>query len=202
MAGLSFRPLRPSASQQVSVGIGYTGAIAAETMAHELGHQHGRSHSPSPCGGAAPADVDGEFPYTNGSIGVPGLDVRDGSLMPKSLKDLMGYCNPTWISDYTYAELADRRTQIARLATTRVIDRTILEVPHRSAVVSADGRLSLGHRVMPGQAPVGDRESAQVLRSIRTPDRRDRGLPRLARARRGLRRRSPRTPGRTGPGCR
>jgi hypothetical protein len=163
VAGLSFRPLRPSALQQVSVGVGYTGKIAAETLAHELGHQHGRSHSPSPCGGADPADVDRNYPYDNGDIGVPGMDARDGTLVPSSLKDLMGYCNPTWMSDYTYDELATRRTQIAAQAGARLVEATVLTVPHRSAVVSADGRLSLGHVVRPGQSPIGEREVAQVF---------------------------------------
>ena len=163
VAGLSFRPLRPSASQQVSVGIGYTGPVAAETLSHELGHQHGRSHSPSPCGGADPADVDREFPYSNGSIGVPGIDVRNGTLVPSTVKDLMGYCAPTWISDYTYNELASRRSQIARQGGARLVETVTLTEPHRSAVVSADGRLSLGHVVPPGQPPVGEREVAQVL---------------------------------------
>jgi hypothetical protein len=162
VAGLSFRPTRPSAPQQVSVGVGYTGAIAAETMAHELGHQHGRSHSPSPCGQIEPEDVDRGFPYADGSIGVPGLDIRSGSLMPRRLKDLMGYCNPTWISDFSYVELARRRTQIRAQSGASLAGRPVLTA-HRSAVVSADGRLSLGHVVRPGQEPIGERETAQVF---------------------------------------
>ncbi len=163
VAGLSFRPLRANAAQQVSIGVGYTGAISAETLAHELGHQHGRSHSPSPCGEITPEDVDRAFPYSDGSIGVPGFDVRNGGLVPSSRKDLMGYCNPTWISDHTYGELAKRRTEIGRLGGARLIGEVVLTSPHRSAVVSADGRLSLGHLVRPGQQPVGDAEVAQVL---------------------------------------
>jgi hypothetical protein len=163
VAGLSFRPLRPSAPQQVSVGIGFAGTLAAETLSHELGHQHGRAHSPSPCGEADPDDVDRAFPYANGSIGVPGIDVRNGTLVPSTIKDMMGYCNPTWISDFTYEELARRRTQIARDAGARLVDAAALTAPHRSAVVTAGGRLSLGHLVSPGQSPVGEPEVARVL---------------------------------------
>ncbi len=163
VAGLSFRPTRPSAPQQVSVGVGYSGGIAAETLAHELGHQHGRSHSPSPCSELQPEDVDRTFPYSDGGVGVPGLDIRNGALMPRRLKDLMGYCSPTWISDFTYAELARRRTLIRTQSGALVAGAPVLNRPYRSAVVSADGQLSLGHVVRPGQEPIGDRETAQVF---------------------------------------
>ncbi|MFO0677365.1 MAG: hypothetical protein U0169_12590 [Polyangiaceae bacterium] len=36
------------ASMRACIGVGYTGMESAETMAHELGHAHGRPHSP--CG--------------------------------------------------------------------------------------------------------------------------------------------------------
>jgi len=163
VAGLSFRPTRPSAAQQVSVGVGYTGEIASETMAHELGHQHGYGHSPSPCGGASPDGVDRNFPYDNGSIGVQGVDFRSDSLIPKAYKDMMGYCRPTWISDYTYSALARRRIEVNRLAKVIQAHERTLEVPLQSAVVSPDGALSLGHVVKPGQRPVGEPESARIL---------------------------------------
>jgi hypothetical protein len=94
---------------------------------------------------------------------VPGIDIRNGTLVPSTIKDLMGYCNPTWISDFTYDELARRRTQIAGEAGARLVEAGALTEPHRSAVVSPDGRLSLGHLVLPGQAPIGEREVARVL---------------------------------------
>lgn len=90
-------------------GLGYIGAPASvswdkagsapSVIAHELGHNFGRSHAP--CGN--PSGPDPNFPYVNASIGVWGLDLPALSLKPPgTFKDLMSYCNPEWISDYTY----------------------------------------------------------------------------------------------------
>jgi len=68
-------------------------------IAHELGHNWGRSHAP--CG---TPDPDPNYPYAGGSIGGWGFDPRTGErLDPSETKDLMGYCfQNVWISDYTY----------------------------------------------------------------------------------------------------
>lgn len=89
-------------------GIGYVGGPAAlgwdklpsgsSVAAHEWGHNWGRNHAP--CGG--PSGVDPNYPHANGSTGVYGLDVGTATLEPPTNSDLMGYCNPEWISDYTY----------------------------------------------------------------------------------------------------
>lgn len=103
-------------------GIGYIGAPAAlgwdylpsasEVMAHELGHNWGRQHAP--CGGVSGAD--GAFPYSGGVIGAYGFNVRTGQLLSNTTADLMGYCNPTWISDYTYRGVMNfRGTSVASL---------------------------------------------------------------------------------------
>jgi hypothetical protein len=99
-------------------GIGYVGGSArtalgwdrlpsgASVMAHELGHNMGRSHAP--CGGVA--NPDPSFPYASGKIGVWGLDVA--ALSPKSpatYSDLMGYCSPEWISDYNWQAMLGYR---------------------------------------------------------------------------------------------
>jgi hypothetical protein len=70
----------------------------AAVAAHELGHNWGRNHAP--CGG--PGGVDNAYPQPDGTIGVFGLDVADQSLKPASTSDIMGYCDPKWIGDYTY----------------------------------------------------------------------------------------------------
>jgi Metallo-peptidase family M12B Reprolysin-like len=72
-----------------------TGAAVA---AHELGHNWGRNHAP--CGG--PAGLDTGYPFSDGRIGVYGLDVASQTLMSASTSDIMGYCDPKWISAYTY----------------------------------------------------------------------------------------------------
>jgi hypothetical protein len=66
---------------------------------HELGHNFGRRHAP--CGN--PGGVDPNYPYSGGSIGHYGYDVATNQLIRSSTADLMGYCRPTWVSDYTYA---------------------------------------------------------------------------------------------------
>jgi hypothetical protein len=105
-------------------GIGYIGLPAAagwdrtpsraEVAAHEWGHNFGRYHVD--CGG--PAGPDPNYPYPGGSIGVYGFDLTLSLLRsPASYYDLMSYCSPDWISDYTYrAVLSYRATTAARPA--------------------------------------------------------------------------------------
>ena len=87
-AGVARRPGRSSFSTP-----------SAFTIAHELGHNLSLHHAP--CGSADGPDP--SFPYSDGSIGAWGYDFRDGgSLIQKSKPDLMSYCRPPWISDYSF----------------------------------------------------------------------------------------------------
>jgi hypothetical protein len=74
--------------------------------AHELGHNFSRAHAP--CGGAGGPDPN--FPYSGGTIGVYGYDVAAASLKAPGTFDLMGYCSPSWISDYTYTNVLSYRS--------------------------------------------------------------------------------------------
>lgn len=79
---------------RVSVGV-----PDGRTLAHELGHNLGLRHAP--CGGAVGSDQ--AYPHQGGSIGVWGYDFRHDHLVNPSLfRDVMGYCRPTWISDYHF----------------------------------------------------------------------------------------------------
>jgi len=71
-------------------------------LAHELGHNFGREHAP--CGNVADADPlwPKESSYSNGKISAYGFDRVTKELIPTTYFDLMGYCEPQWISDYTY----------------------------------------------------------------------------------------------------
>jgi len=97
-------------------GMGYLGwptAIGWDKMpsgsavaAHEWGHNWNRYHAPG-CGAGNP---DGSYPYSDGKIGVWGLDVGAEALKsPATHYDFMSYCNPDWISDYSYEAIMDYR---------------------------------------------------------------------------------------------
>lgn len=87
--------------QRVSVGLD-TGPKTGPSAAHEIGHNLGRRHAP--CGN--PSGVDPHFPYPNASIGVFGVDTTDETLLdPNLTHDVMSYCGPEWVSDYTYEGL-------------------------------------------------------------------------------------------------
>jgi PKD repeat protein len=97
-------------------GIGYVGDPAAvgrddspDTGAHELGHNLGRSHAP--CGNVSGADP--AFPYPGGKIGSWGYDATRKVLVdPATNTDLMGYCDPAWVSDFNYLAVQSHLEQL------------------------------------------------------------------------------------------
>ncbi len=88
---------------RAAIGIGYSGETATETAVHEIGHNHGREHSP--CGGVSGADP--QYPHSGGNIGVWAMNIFTHELFPPDHKDFMTYCHPQWISDYTYENILD-----------------------------------------------------------------------------------------------
>lgn len=82
--------------------------LAYTTFAHELGHNFGRRHAPA-CNAPRP---DPNFPHPGGVAGVFGLHHTPGAITLPSDPDLMGYCRPHWVSDYTYEGVLKFRLEL------------------------------------------------------------------------------------------
>lgn len=89
-----------------AAGIGNLGRRTAYSVtsptviAHEFGHNLSLAHSP--CGN--PLGVDPAYPHLNASPGVWGYDDSEGGQLvpPDGFYDLMSYCEPYWVSDYSF----------------------------------------------------------------------------------------------------
>lgn len=79
--------------------------VRSTTVAHELGHNMGLRHAP--CGGAPGPDA--AFPTRDGTIGAWGFNSSDSSLVDPGAPDLMSYCRPNWISDFSFTKAFDHR---------------------------------------------------------------------------------------------
>jgi hypothetical protein len=101
-SGLGYISYRVSIGLELPTSVGWSADQTGETAAHEIGHNLGRYHAP--CGN--PASPDPNYPYAGGIIGQFGLDIPKGVLWnPTTTYDLMSYCHPQWLSDYTYQGL-------------------------------------------------------------------------------------------------
>ncbi len=91
--------------------VGYESERSHGTLAQELAHAMGRLHAP--CGN--PTAIDRKYPYSDASIGTWGWDVLAKELVdPSEYVDFMSYCEPVWVSDYTFAGLYDRMLEVER----------------------------------------------------------------------------------------
>jgi hypothetical protein len=97
-----------SGSGRAALGVGFADKSSAQTMSHEVGHNHGRNHSPCSTAGTI-TGVDPKYPYAGGLIGSWGYDYRTQALLdPAKYTDIMGYCGSKWMSDYTYGGITTR----------------------------------------------------------------------------------------------
>jgi hypothetical protein len=88
---------------RAAIGVGTTGDSSAQTCVHEIGHTHGRQHSP--CG----VSGDPAYPHAGAKIGVWGYHPAALKLIgPTENTDFMSYCHPQWVSDHTYKALFKR----------------------------------------------------------------------------------------------
>jgi hypothetical protein len=106
--GLAPQTTFVSPNDQTGLGVGFPHETTESTIVHELGHAHGRGHAPCAPRGSSIQGVDRSYPYTEAAIGTWGWDSGTKALVAPTIKDVMGYCDPTWISDYTYRGLASR----------------------------------------------------------------------------------------------
>ena len=74
-------------------------AANGANIAQELGHSMGLRHAH--CGSAP--DIDSFLPYADCTIGACGYDhERNVLVYPQYYYDLMTYCEPAWVSDYSF----------------------------------------------------------------------------------------------------
>ena len=103
------------AQSRAAVGLAFSDEYSVRTMLHEVGHNHGRLHSPCAPGGQIDG-VDPNFPYQGASVGVYGWDHRTDTLAtPQRNTDIMGYCEDQWFSDYTYNGILEEVASLKQL---------------------------------------------------------------------------------------
>jgi hypothetical protein len=104
-------PTKGAGDSRVSVTL-WGGSWSWDTYVHETGHNQGRAHSP--CHPQVDRNPDDTYPYENGSIGAWGWNINSGSFYsPNSFVDYMSYCNPVWVSDWTWGWI---HTQVKTLS--------------------------------------------------------------------------------------
>ncbi|MEM6296265.1 MAG: hypothetical protein AAGA54_33650, partial [Myxococcota bacterium] len=94
-------PTMANGQERISTGRwNGSGAAAAETFVHEVGHTQGRRHVR--CSGGE-AGIDAAYPHEGGRIGVWGFGIYDFELRsPSGGRDYMTYCSNEWVSDYSW----------------------------------------------------------------------------------------------------
>ena len=90
--------------------------------------------------GHAPCNVSGYagYPYAGGRLGVWGYDIVNKELIdPDDYRDVMGYCDPEWISDHHFERFFARISYVNQQAVTSFAPTT--RTPWRSLIIDPDG---------------------------------------------------------------
>lgn len=165
VAGLSAGGVGPGDDwARASLGVLYDGEYSAGTFIHEVGHAHGREHAPCAPGGQIQS-VDPAYPYPNAFLGVWGYDLVDHELIePSGARDFMSYCDPTWVSDYTFNGLFERIALLNGAA-------AFSGAPQAYRLLSLDGsgELRAGPRIELRTPPSGPARTVALLGAAGEP---------------------------------
>lgn len=147
-----------SPAEQIALTVGYSGQLGPNTLNQELAHAMGRSHAP--CGGAG--QIDRKFPYSGARIGVWGYDILKKTLVDPggNARDFMSYCDPIWVSDYTFQGLFDRLSIVDKgfKSTHSAVRRS-----YRMVHVAPDGSLRVGRSVSLDEEPHGEVHAIELV---------------------------------------
>jgi hypothetical protein len=160
VAGLGMVGTTGDTYSRAAVGVGYPGDMAWTTAIHETGHNQGRNHAD--CGGAQ--GIDPKFPYPQAGIGVWGYDLVNRKLVsPLVGKDMMGYCDPYWISDYTYKAIFDRMKNVNKAEI--VVPPGLANATWERARLDGEGNLTWLDPVTMERPPLGEPMTVTELRA-------------------------------------
>ena len=139
-------------------------------MAHELGHNFNIGHI-----GCGTDNMEPKFPYDFQSIGSLGVSFDLSALYkPTEYRDLMSYCGPQHISDFTFEAVQDylARTPSAPFPTSKSRAR-VAESSEEGLFISgsllADGTIKL-QRVLPLARPVRSLPSSALVATVTRSD--------------------------------
>ena len=149
--GLSLRVAQASqAERRASVAVGYSETRSMETSLHEIGHAHGRQHAP--CG---VSNADAAFPHEKAALGAEGYSALTKTFYdPAKNYDFMSYCDPAWVSDYTFGALLTRVQEVSTVALPQ--QRLAVRRPMRMLQVRPNGASKWGPQFSLDRAPTGE----------------------------------------------
>jgi hypothetical protein len=106
VAGIAYVATQPLGTQNLAAVSFDALPTARSAIAHEIGHNFGRYHTP--CGVSSGMDLD--YPHAGARLGSPGYSSANGALRTDAeYRDVMSYCFPLWPSDYTYGAILAMR---------------------------------------------------------------------------------------------